>query len=318
MENKLTVCSSPHLHGGESVSSLMLDVIIALIPAAAASVWLFGWKTLGVIAVCVASCVAFEFLSCVVLKKKQTVGDLSCVVTGMLLALNLPPTVPLWEAVIGCAAAIVVAKEMFGGIGQNFINPALCGRIVLLMSFPGDMNTWINPIHRGLDTVTTATPLTVDAGRGGYDISALFFGMHGGSLGETCAAALILGGLYLIVRRVITPTVPVVMVGTVFLCEWIATGSVYEATCRILSGGLLLGAIFMATDYTTSPLTGFGRVIYALGCGLLTELIRRFGSLPEGVSFAIVIMNILVPLIDRIPVHRVFGQTLKRKKEVAA
>ncbi len=311
--DKLIVRSSPHLHGSDSTRSLMLDVIISLLPATAAGIWLFGLRALALCAVCVASCVASEFLSRLVLKREQTVSDLSCVVTGMLLALNLPPSLPLWEAALGGVVAIVVVKQMFGGIGQNFVNPALAGRIVLLMSFPGDMNTWLNPVHRGLDAFSTATPLAVPAGEASpYDLSALFFGVHAGSMGETCAAALLIGGIYLVLRRVITPTIPLVFIGTVFACSWIATGSLHDALCQILSGGLMLGAIFMATDYTTSPITGSGKVIFALGCGLLTVLIRRFGSLPEGVSFAIVIMNILVPLIERITYRRPFGQ--KREK----
>lgn len=312
MENQLIVSSSPHFHSGESTRSIMLDVIIALIPALAASVWLFGWQALCVVLVCVASCMASEYLSCLVLKRPQSVGDLSCVVTGLLLAFNLPASIPLWEAALGGVAAIVVVKQMFGGIGHNFVNPALVGRIVLLMSFPSDMNTWINPVRWGLDAVSSATPLAVTQEANPYNLLQLFFGVHGGSLGETCAAALLLGGLYLVLRRVITPTVPLIYIGTVFVLSWLITGSVYDATYQILAGGLMLGAVFMATDYTTSPLTSAGKVIFALGCGLLTVLIRRFGSLPEGVSFAIVIMNIFVPLIERATYSLPFG---KKRRE---
>ena len=308
MADKKIVSSSPHLHAGTSTRMIMLDVIIAMIPALIASIWLFGWRSLWVVLVSVASCVASEYLSRLVLRRPQTVGDLSCVVTGMLLAFNLPSTIPLWQAAIGGVAAIVVVKQMFGGIGQNFVNPALVGRIVLLMSFPAAMNTYVAPVFLQVDGVTSATPLAVPQGEQVYDLVTLFFGTHGGSLGETCAVALLLGGAYLVVRRVITPLIPLCFIGTVFGLSFIIEGSVYDATYQMLSGGLMLGAIFMATDYTTSPLTPVGKVIFAVGCGALTVLIRQFGSLPEGVSFAIVIMNILVPLIERVTYSVPFGK----------
>ncbi len=308
MADKKIVSSSPHLHSGTSTRTIMLDVIIAMAPALAASIWLFGWRSLWVTLVSVASCVASEYLSRLVLRRPQTVGDLSCVVTGMLLAFNLPSTIPLWQAAIGGVVAIVVVKQMFGGIGHNFVNPALAGRIVLLMSFPAAMNTYPAPAGFVVDGVTSATPLAVADGEPVYDLITLFFGTHGGSLGETCAAALLLGGAYLVVRRVITPLIPLCFIGTVFGLSWIVEGSAYDATYQILSGGLMLGAIFMATDYTTSPLTTVGKVVFAIGCGALTVLIRQFGSLPEGVSFAIVIMNILVPLIERVTYAVPFGR----------
>ncbi len=296
-----TVSSSPHLHSGLSTRSIMLDVLIALIPAFAVSVWLFGWRALAVTAVSVASCVASEYLSRLVLRRDQTVGDLSCVVTGVLLALNLPSTVPLWQVALGGVVAIVVVKQMFGGIGHNFVNPALVGRIVLLMSFTDDMTTYAKPLT---DAVTSATPLAENADE---SLTNLLFGIHGGALGETCAIALLIGFAYLLVRRVITPTIPLVFVGTVFVLSWVIEGSLYAATYQMLAGGLLLGAIFMATDYTTSPITPLGKVIFAVGCGLLTVLIRQWGALPEGVSFAIVIMNILVPLIEKATYALPFG-----------
>ncbi len=287
---------------------IMLDVIIAMVPALIASVWLFGWRSLWVVLVCVASCVASEYLSRLVLRRPQTVGDLSCVVTGMLLAFNLPSTIPLWQAAIGGVVAIVVVKQMFGGIGHNFVNPALVGRVVLLMSFPAAMNNYVAPVFMQVDGVSQATPLAVAPGDHVYDLITLLFGTHGGSLGETCAAALLLGGAYLVVRRVISPIIPLCFVGTVFALSWVIEGGVYGATYEILSGGLMLGAIFMATDYTTSPITPVGKVIFAIGCGALTVLIRQFGSLPEGVSFAILIMNILVPLIERMTYSLPFGK----------
>ncbi len=306
MQDTRIVRSSPHLHCGDSTRMIMLDVIIALLPASVASVWLFGWQAAALIVTCVASCLASEYLSRLVLRREQTVGDLSAVVTGLLLALNLPATLPLWQAALGSVVAIVVVKQMFGGLGHNFVNPALVGRIVLMVSFPAAMNQFVPPFWMtATDAVTTATPL---ASPEGYDLMTLFFGTHGGTIGETCAAALLLGGLYLVIRRVIQPTIPLVFVGTVFVLSWLLSGDLYDATRQILSGGLLLGAIFMATDYVTCPITTLGKVIFALGCGGLTVLIRQGGSLPEGVSFAIVMMNILVPLIERVTYALPFGK----------
>lgn len=318
MERHAIVTASPHLHSGCSTRTLMLDVILALVPTLIASVWLFGFRALAVEAVCVAACLAAEYLSCVVLKKKQTVGDLSCVVTGLLLAFNLPVTIPLWEAVLGCVVAIAVVKEMFGGIGYNFVNPALAGRIVLMSSFAGDMTNWVAP-RTLTDAISSATPLSQLGRVAAGEISPavlsrelplwkLLFGLRGGCLGETCAIALLLGFAYLLIRRVITPIIPLVFTGTVFALTWLLTGDATLALYHLLSGGLLLGAVFMATDYTTSPINRSGKVVFAVGCGLITVLIRLYGSLPEGVSFAILIMNILVPLIERATRSIPFGQ----------
>lgn len=312
MDKPYSVSSSPHLHSGASTRQVMLDVLIAMLPAAVASIWLFGWRAAAVELVCVASCVAAEYLSRVVMKRPQTVGDLSCMVTGLLLAFNLPVSIPLWQAAFGGVVAIVVAKQMFGGIGHNFVNPALLGRIVLMGSFPDTMNTWAAPFAAaGADAVSSATPLAnLAAGEpAGYELSALLTGMRPGSLGETCILALLIGFVYLLVRRVITPTVPVLYIGTVFVLSWLISGSLNDALVQILSGGLFLGAIFMATDYTTSPINRGGQVVFAIGCGLLTVLIRNWGSLPEGVSFAIVIMNILTPLIERATRPMPFGES---------
>jgi len=302
-DNKI-VSSSPHLHSGASTRRIMLDVLIALVPAAVMSVFWFGWRALAVTAVCVASCIASEYISRLVLKRPHTVGDLSAVVTGVLLAFNLPSTVPLWQAAIGGVVAIVVVKQMFGGIGQNFVNPALAGRVVMLLSFADSMAVYEKPLH--VDAVSSATPI---AGNETMPSTwELLIGAHGGSLGETCAIALLLGFAYLLIRRVISPVIPLVMTGTVFVLTWIIELSAVEALHHVLAGGLLLGAIFMATDYTTSPITPVGKVIYAVGCGALTVLIRQFGSLPEGVSFAILIMNVLVPLIERATYSLPFGK----------
>lgn len=306
MQDTRIVRSSPHLHSGASTRMIMLDVIIALMPASVASIWLFGWQAAALIITCIASCMASEYLSRLVLRREQTVGDLSAVVTGLLLALNLPAGLPLWQAALGSAVAIVVVKQMFGGLGHNFVNPALAGRIVLMVSFPAVMSEYCQPFWMpSVDGVTMATPLAEPQA---YDLQTLFFGTYAGTIGETCTAALLLGGLYLVARRVIQPTIPLVFVGTVFVLSWLLSGSVYDATVQILSGGLMLGAIFMATDYVTSPITTVGKVIFAFGCGAITVLIRQWGSLPEGVSFGILVMNILVPLIERVTYAMPFGK----------
>lgn len=311
MDNTLMVSSSPHLHCGMNTRDIMRDVVIALIPALIASVWLFGPRALMVELVCVAAAVAAEYLSRIVMKRPQTVGDLSCVVTGLLLAFNLPATVPLWQAAFGSVVAIVVAKQMFGGLGQNFVNPALVGRIVLMGSFPDEMNNWVAPLswlNPAADAVSTATPLAEAAPV--FEPLDLLLGLRGGCLGETCAVALLLGGIYLVARHVISPIIPLTYLGTVFVLTWVLGEN---PVTHLLSGGLMLGAIFMATDYATCPIHRGGKFVFAIGCGALTVLIRLYGSLPEGVSFAIVIMNILVPLIEKVTGPRPFGAKGVRK-----
>ena len=311
MEQKLIVSASPHLRSGATTQKIMLDVIIALATAAVASVILFGPRALLLMAVSVASCVVCEYICRRVLKRPQTVNDLSAVVTGLLLAFNLPPEINPLVAVFGAVVAIVVVKQMFGGIGQNFVNPALTARIILMTSFPTRMTTWTAPfayMNGEADAMTTATPLALSA-QGATDslpgLLQMFLGVRGGCLGETCALALLLGGIYLVARRVISPVIPVCYLGTAAVFSLLLGRNVLF---DLMAGGLLLGAIFMATDYTTSPLTVKGKVIYGIGCGLLTMLIRVFGSLPEGVSFSIVLMNILVPLIERISRPKPFGK----------
>ena len=311
MEQKLIVSASPHLRSGTSTQKIMLDVIIALAPAAVASVILFGPRALLLMAVSVASCVVCEYICRRVLKRPQTVNDLSAVVTGLLLAFNLPPEINPLVAVFGAVVAIVVVKQMFGGIGQNFVNPALTARIILMTSFPTRMTTWTAPfayMNGEADAMTTATPLALSA-QGATDslpgLLQMFLGVRGGCLGETCALALLLGGIYLVARRVISRVIPVCYLGTAAVFSLLLGRNVLF---DLMAGGLLLGAIFMATDYTTSPLTVKGKVIYGIGCGLLTMLIRVFGSLPEGVSFSNVLMNILVPLIERISRPKPFGK----------
>ncbi|MBO5934722.1 MAG: RnfABCDGE type electron transport complex subunit D [Clostridia bacterium] len=324
---KLTVSASPHVRSSFTVPHIMLDVIIALIPALIASIVLFGFRSLLITAVCVVSCIAFEYISRKIMKRNTTISDLSAIVTGMLLAFNLPVTIPLWMCVIGCFFAIVVVKQFFGGIGQNFVNPAIGGRIVMLVSFSSAMTNWTAPLEwkNGLDAVSAATPL---ASLGiGSDMTGLpsllemFLGVRGGCIGETCAAALLLGFVYLLIRKVIKPIIPLCFVGTVAVIMLIAgKGSFEFMLYEVLSGGLLLGAIFMATDYATSPITSKGKVIFAIGCGIITAVIRLFANLPEGVSYAIIIMNILVPHIETITKPRPFGaeKEKKSKKEEAA
>lgn len=300
MDKQLLVSSSPHIRSDITTRKLMLDVIIALIPAAVAGVWLFGTKAALLIAVTVISSVLFEYITRKVFKRNNTVSDLSAAVTGLLLALNLPPALPVWMAVVGSFFAIVVVKQLFGGIGQNFVNPALAARAMLLVSYGSKMTSWSEPFT---DVVSSATPLAIlKTGGEMPGLWDMFLGKIGGSLGEVSSLALIIGGIYLLARRVISWHIPVIYCGTVFILSWIlgAGGSfTLYPVYHILSGGLLIGAIYMATDYTTSPMTRKGMVIYAVGCGLLTVLFRLYTNMPEGVSYAILLMNVAVPLIDR-------------------
>ena len=308
--SKFYVSPSPHLRSHASTRRIMLDVIIALVPAIIASCVHFGWYPLLILAVCVAVCVASEFISRLIMKRDNTVGDLSAVVTGVLLALNLPANINPLIAAFGALAAIVVVKQMFGGLGMNFVNPALAGRIILLVSFPTAMTTWVASNFQAVDAVTSATPLAAEANT--YSYLELLLGSHGGSMGETCAIALILGGVYLVVRRVISAAIPLVIMGSAALTSLILGR---DPLFELLSGGLLLGAVFMATDYVTSPITFRGKVIYGVGIGVLTVLIRQFANIPEGMSFAILLFNILTPLIENITAKKPFGA--KKAKEGA-
>ena len=308
MGEKLFLSVSPHLTGRRTVRNIMLDVIIALIPAVIASVIIFGLRSLAVYAATVISAVLFEYLFDLAVKRDNSIGDLSAVITGLLLAMNLPASVPLWQAVVGSFFAIVIVKCLFGGLGKNFANPAIVGRIVMLLAFAGSMSDV--PAYIGsVDAVSTATPLAAIAAGDltSYSPIRLLLGAHSGALGETCAAALLAGGIYLLARRVISWHTPVCMIATVYAGSLIVTGSPYAALLCILSGGLFLGAIFMATDYVTTPTTKWGQVIFGVGCGLLTILIRFWGSYPEGVSFSILLMNILTPFIDKWTRKKPFG-----------
>lgn len=291
---------SPHIHSGRSTSGIMGDVLISLLPAAIAGTVIFGLRALLVIAICVISCVGAEALFNIITKRDQTVGDLSAAVTGLLLALNLPVNIPLWQCVVGSLFAIIVVKCIFGGIGQNLVNPAITARVFMLVAF-GSLATPGTPV----DAVSGATPLAAEKLP---SLLTLFLGNYGGAIGETCTAALLLGGIYLLVRKVITWQIPVVLIGTVFIFSLLMEGlDPITALSLVMSGGVVLGAFFMATDYVTSPATPWGKVIFALGAGLLTCLIRYFGSYPEGVSFAILFMNILTPYIGKWTKRKVFG-----------
>ena len=293
---KLTVSAAPHIHSGASTNRIMLDVIIALLPATAASVIIFGLKSLIVIAACVITALVGEALFNIVTKRKQTIGDLSAVVTGLLLALNLSTNVPAWQCVVGTLFAIVCVKCLFGGLGCNFANPAITGRVFMLVAFSavaGGANPTI------VELTTSATP-PEQLGKGETrELMDLFLGLHGGAIGETCILALIIGFVYLLVRKVITWHTPVVFIATVFVLYLAFTGDVMMAVSQILAGGLFIGAIFMATDYVTTPITTRGRGVFALGCGVITFIIRYFCAYPEGVSFSILIMNILTPFIEK-------------------
>ncbi|MBO5090196.1 MAG: RnfABCDGE type electron transport complex subunit D [Clostridia bacterium] len=304
MSKILNVSSSPHLRHSDTTQGIMLDVVIALVPAAIFGCVVFGWRAALVLAVCIASCFIFEFLWNIILKKQQSAFDLSAIVTGLLLGMNLPSTIPLWMAVVGSFVAIVIVKQLFGGIGHNFANPAMTARIVLMVSFPVAMTSYIEPFT--VDAVSSATPLAALYGDAASAVTVkdAFFGIQGGCIGETSAFLLIIGGLYLVLRRVINPIIPVCFIGTVALASLIAGQNV--GLC-VLSGGLMLGAIYMATDYTTSPTTNLGKAIFGICCGLITFIIRNFGALPEGVSYSILLMNILTPYINRLTTRKPFG-----------
>ena len=305
MENKLHVSLSPHTSSSNSTQRTMLDVIIALVPVSIAAVILFGIPALLVIAVCVVSAVAGEAVFNIAVKKEQTIGDLSAVVTGLILALNLPANVPLWQAAVGSVFAIVIVKGIFGGLGKNIVNPAIAARVFMLIAF-GSMTKAAFPT--GLDSVSGATPLADLANDKAVNLLDLFLGKCGGALGETCTVALLIGGIYLLVRKVISWHIPVAFIGTTFLFTFAVEGWNLETTLAwVLSGGLVLGAFFMATDYVTSPTTAKGKLIFGIGAGVITVLIRFWGGYPEGVTFAILLMNIVNPYIDSLTPRKIFG-----------
>jgi electron transport complex protein RnfD len=305
----LQVSSSPHIRDSVTTRRLMLDVVIALIPAIAASTWIFGWRSLVVIALTTGSAVIFEYLSRIIMKRYNSIGDLSAIVTGLLLAMNLPPTIPLWIPVVGSFIAIVIVKQIFGGIGQNFLNPALASRVILMLSYPAAMTRWAILADRArsattvaettagrLDLIATATPLYIMQNHGTMPrYLDMFIGLKGGCIGEVSVLALLIGATYLIVRKVINLWIPLTYIGTVAVITAIAG---QNPLYHVLSAGLIIGAFFMATDYVTAPVTRNGQIVFAIGCGIITALIRLFGSMTEGVSFAILLMNILTPHIE--------------------
>lgn len=305
MSHQLKLSVSPHIHSGNSTRRIMLDVLIALMPTTIAGTIIFGWKSLLVVAVCVASCVGFEALFNLIVKKKQTIGDLSAAVTGLLLALNLPADIPIWQCVIGSLFAIVIVKCLFGGIGCNPVNPAITARVFMLIAFSSTVAKatfprWAEPV---VDGVSQATPLASETMPSLMD---LFLGNHGGSIGEVCTLALLIGLVYLLIRKVITWHIPVALIGTVFVASlFMENFNFMMALSLVMSGGLFIGAIFMATDYVTSPSTAWGKIIFGVGAGLITFVIRYFAAYPEGMSFAILIMNILTPYIDSWTRHKV-------------
>lgn len=306
----LNVSSSPHVRDKSSTTKIMLDVCIALLPACAFGVYNFGLRALLVLCVSVASCVLFEYIYERLMHKKLTVSDLSAVVTGLLLGMNLPHTLPIWMVVLGSAFAIIIVKQLFGGLGQNFMNPALGARCFLLISFAGQMTKFT------YDGVTGATPLAVLKGGEAVDILKMFLGTTGGVIGETCALALIIGGIYLIIRKVILPTIPLVYILTFSIFILIFGGHGFNMeflAAHLCGGGLMLGAFFMATDYVTSPVTNAGKVIFGIVLGILTGVFRIFGNSAEGVSYAIIFSNLLVPLIEKVTVPRAFG--IKKEKK---
>ena len=322
---KLIVSSSPHMVTKTDTSKIMGTVLIALLPAFAVGIYQFGFRVVTLTAVFVASCVLFEYLYNKIAKKPQTVGDLSAVLTGVLLAFNCPSSLPYEIAIVGSFAAIVVIKQLFGGIGQNLVNPAVTARVFMFIAFATPMTSW--PTPRGghatgavVDATTSATPLGVlshgsfaDVYNDGFTKMDLFLGNVGGCIGEVSALAILIGGLFLIWKKVISPIIPVTFIATVFVLGFI-WGGFDGALFHILAGGLMLGAFFCATDYVTSPTLPLGKVIFGIGCGLFTMLIRIFASYPEGVSFAILLMNILTPFIDKFCEKRMYKLPKKAKE----
>lgn len=311
---RLIVSPSPHDENYTKTSTIMMQVCIALLPALIAGCVIFGLRALLLTAVCIASCVIFEFLCRKLMKRDNTVGDLSAVVTGLILSMNLPVTLPLWMAVIGSFVAIVIVKQLFGGIGQNFANPAITARIVLMVSFPAAMTNWALPFfyQDKTDVLTGATPLALGKDADLPSYLDLFLGNVGGCLGETCALALLIGGLYLAARKIISLAAPVSFIGSLALLSFISGD---DPLYQILAGGVFLGAFFMATDYATTPISTKGKIVFGLGCGIITFIIRHFGSYPEGVSFSILLMNVLTPYIEQLTRTKIFGAKEAVKNE---
>ncbi len=311
MQNNFVMTSSPHLRDHSSTRRIMQEVCLALVPAGIASVILFGWNALMLICISVATCVLSEFVWEKATKKEVTIGDWSAVVTGLLLAYNLPANAPWWLPIIGGILAIVLVKQFFGGIGSNFMNPALTARVILFISWSALMSTYPQT-NFAVDATTSATPLNILAGTGvsGINFMDLLLGNCGGVLGETCKIAILVGGIYLCIRKIADWRIPVSFIATVFVCYLIKDGA-EMALYQLFAGGLMLGAFFMATDYATSPVTTLGRVIMGVGCGILLFVIRAYANYPEGCSFAILFMNVCTPMIDRFTAPKPFGEVKK-------
>lgn len=319
--DNLIVSASPHLVTAMDTQKTMLMVLIALLPSLCVSTYVFGFRVVILTAVCIAASMFFEWGWNKLMKRPQTVTDLSAALTGTLIAFNVPSSLPYWIAIIGCFVAIVIVKQLFGGIGKNIANPAITARIVLFLSFTTDMTVWADPskskVFSAADAVTSATPLGIMNEGGIAEAEAqfsnltMFLGNTGGSMGEVCAAALLLGGLFLIIMKVISPATPIAFLGTMAVISLIAGA---DPVWQICAGGAMLGAFFMATDYVTTPTTTMGKVIFGIGCGLVTMLIRLYGNYPEGVSFSILLMNILTPHIDSFCEKRLYGNPKKAAK----
>ena len=311
--NKLIVSSSPHIRAKNDTPRIMLDVIIALLPSVIASAFIYGFSALLVIATCVLTAIVSEFLFNLITKRKQTVLDFSAIITGLILGLSLHANAPIWQCVIGSVFAIIVVKCLFGGLGANFANPAATARVFLLLCFTNTLAGGVIPGQP--DLVASATPLEVIKSGNVAELPSLFdmlLGNRGGAIGEGCMIALLIGFIYLVARKVIKFEVPVIMIATVFVLSLIASGDAKIALYQTLGGGVVFGAIFMATDYVTTPLTRWGKIIFAFGCGLITFLIRTYGNYPEGVSFAILFMNILSPAIELLTKPRALGKRGKK------
>lgn len=304
MKNPLIVSSSPHISHLDTTSGIMLDVIIALLPSAIFGCVLFGLRALFVLLTCIICAVLSEFAWTKIFKKPLTVTDLSAALTGLLLGMSLPPTTPLWMAALGSVFAIIVMKQVFGGLGKNLVNPVIAARFVLSVAFYFMLTKYIEPIEHIVSSATPLASLENEAVSESFTASNLFFGRHSGSIGETSAFLLIIGGLYLVTRNIINPITPLSYIGSVALFSVISGEPLSVA---LFGGGLMFGAIFMATDYTTSPVTNLGKLIFGLGCGIVTFMVRKFTPLPEGVSCAIILMNLLVPIINRFTLAKPFG-----------
>lgn len=319
--DKLLVTAAPHLVSPLDTQKVMANVLVAMAPAFAVGVYVFGLRVITLTLICVIASVGFEWLYNKMLKKQQTAGDLSAAVTGVLIAFNVPSSLPYWIAIIGCFIAIIIIKQLFGGLGRNFVNPAITARIVLFVSFATQMTTWPLPsMSTVTDATTGATPLGLWAVDKSVDVMSqvtnteMFLGFIGGCVGEVSAFALLIGGIYLIWKKIISPIIPAAFIGTVFVIALITSGSFSMAIFHVFAGGVMLGAFFMATDYVTSPTLPMGKIIFGVGCGLLTMVIRIWGAYPEGVSFSILLMNVATPLIEKYTIEKSYGGAKKNEK----